>query len=63
VRGSSDPVRAPCPALAVIARCSPRDKNMLVRRLNGALPRTRAEWEAEHPENAWDTHRDLLLPG
>ena len=29
----------------VMARSSPRDKNMLVRRLNGNLPKNAAEWE------------------
>jgi P-type Ca2+ transporter type 2C len=52
------------PLLAVLSRCSPRDKCLLVRRLNGAaLPRTRAEWELEHPGDSWETQKDLLLPG
>lgn len=51
------------PTLAVMARSSPKDKNVLVRRLNGNLPATRAEWEEEHPGANWDTERDLLLPG
>ena len=51
------------PLLAVMARSSPKDKNMLVRRLNGNLPRNREDWEAEHPDASWDTQRELLLPG
>ena len=38
-------VDAILPRLKVMARSSPRDKNMLVRRLNGNLPRNAAEWE------------------
>lgn len=51
------------PLLAVLARCSPRDKNIFVRRLNGNLPRTAAEWAMDHPGCDWVTQRDLLLPG
>jgi hypothetical protein len=51
------------PRLAVLARSSPRDKNMLVRRLNGALPHNREEWVAEHPDGDWERDRDALLPG
>ena len=51
------------PRLAVLARSSPKDKNILVRRLNGNLPATRAEWEEEHPGASWDTEREVLLPG
>jgi P-type Ca2+ transporter type 2C len=51
------------PRLAVLARSSPRDKNILVRRLNGNLPKTRAEWEAEHPEASWDNDKSKILPG
>ena len=29
----------------VMARSSPRDKNLLVRRLNGGLPKNKEEWE------------------
>ncbi len=38
-------VDAILPRLKVMARSSPRDKNMLVRRLNGSLPKTPEEWE------------------
>ncbi len=70
------------PTLQVLARSSPKDKNILasdndytllplifhilclqVRRLNGNLPRTAAEWQEEHPDNDWGTERDKLLPG
>ena len=51
------------PRLSVLARSSPKDKNILVRRLNGNLPHTREEWEAEHPERNFDTERNGLLPG
>ncbi len=33
------------PRLKVMARSSPRDKNLLVRRINGALPESRSKWE------------------
>jgi hypothetical protein len=38
-------VDAILPRLKVMARSSPRDKNILVRRLNGNLPKTPQEWE------------------
>ena len=57
-------VDAILPRLSVLARSSPRDKNLLVRRLNGNVPRTREEWQAEHGADAvWESQRDLLLPG
>jgi hypothetical protein len=51
------------PRLVVLARSSPEDKRSLVRRLNGHLPRTQKEWEAEHPGADWATQRAALLPG
>jgi calcium-translocating P-type ATPase len=52
------------PYLQVLARSSPDDKHTLVTRLNGqALPETREEWEALHPEHSWAEDRDNLLPG
>ena len=51
------------PRLVVLARSSPKDKNILVRRLNGNLPDGRKEWEEEHPGRHWDSDRDVLLPG
>lgn len=50
-------------SLAVLARASPSDKLILVRRLNGSLPATRTAWEAEHPGASWATDRFRLLPG
>jgi len=49
-------VDAILPRLKVMARSSPRDKNLLVRRLNGSLPKTEAEWNKEHAdaEYLWD---------
>jgi len=55
---------AAIPTLQVVARASPKDKLLLVTRLNGkALPKTREQWEQQHPESNWDTDRDRLLPG
>lgn len=52
------------PCLQVLARSSPDDKHLLVTRLNGrALPETKEEWEAIHPDNVWETDRDIILPG
>ena len=51
------------PSLAVLARSAPKDKNFLVRRLNGNLPATQREWEEEHPDASWEADRDVLLPG
>lgn len=51
------------PRLTVLARSSPKDKMVLVRRLNGNLPRNREAWEKEHPEASWEADRDRLLPG
>ena len=51
------------PRLAVLARSSPKDKMILVRRLNGNLPHNEAKWKADHPDGNWATERDLLLPG
>jgi len=56
-------VDALLPSLSVMARSSPKDKNILVRRLNGALPSSQADWEGEHPGCDWATQKDLLLPG
>ena len=54
---------AALPTLAVLARSAPRDKDMLVRRINGNLPAGKEEWLKDHPEGDWDTQRDVLLPG
>lgn len=52
------------PDLQVLARSSPEDKLILVRRLNGTnLPTTREEWEKAHPGKDFDTEKNLLLPG
>jgi P-type Ca2+ transporter type 2C len=55
------------PNLQVVARSSPDDKYLLVTRLNGyAIPDGKEEWEEKHRGKvgvAWETHRDLLLPG
>jgi magnesium-transporting ATPase (P-type) len=55
------------PNLQVMARSSPEDKYLLVTRLNGyAIPETKEEWEIKHEGKvgvAWETHRDLLMPG
>jgi Ca2+-transporting ATPase len=52
------------PHLQVLARSSPDDKHILVTRLNGtALPETREDWQALHPDANWDSDRSLLLPG
>lgn len=51
------------PKLRVLARSSPRDKNILVRRLNGNLPATPEEWADEFPDNTFETDRFTLLPG
>lgn len=51
------------PRLCVLARSSPKDKMILVKRLNGNLPKTREDWENEHPDCDWETQRDILLPG
>jgi magnesium-transporting ATPase (P-type) len=51
------------PHLVVLARSAPKDKNILVRRLNGNLPATQKEWEEEHPDANWETDKDVLLPG
>jgi P-type Ca2+ transporter type 2C len=52
------------PDLQVLARSSPEDKNLLVRRLNGShIPSTKEEWLEAHPGKNFETQRDLLLPG
>lgn len=52
------------PRLQVLARSSPDDKHILVKRLNGALmPKTEEEWLEAHPGKDYITQRDLLLPG
>lgn len=53
------------PHLKVMARSSPRDKNLLVRRLNGALPKTTKDWEKEHEDlgYTWDTDAALYQEG
>jgi calcium-translocating P-type ATPase len=55
------------PTLQVVGRSSPDDKYLLVTRLNGhGVPATQADWEAKHKDKigvAWETHKDLLLPG
>jgi P-type Ca2+ transporter type 2C len=51
------------PRLAVLARSSPKDKMILVRRLNGNLPKNEKEWKEDHPDGDWATQKDLLLPG
>jgi magnesium-transporting ATPase (P-type) len=54
------------PTLQVMARSSPDDKYLLVTRLNGhAVCEDQADWEEKHKGKgvAWDTHKDLLLPG
>jgi len=52
------------PKLQVLARSSPDDKHTLVTRLNGkALPRNEEEWKEHHPDNNWETERNLILPG
>ncbi|KAA0157310.1 hypothetical protein FNF27_05037 [Cafeteria roenbergensis] len=48
--------------LRVLARAKPEDKNILVRRLNGNLPKSRAEWEKQHPDASW-SDRAAILPG
>ena len=49
-------VDAILPRLKVMARSSPRDKNMLVRRLNGNLPKTPQEWEKVGHVCVWHLH-------
>jgi len=52
------------PDLQVLARSSPEDKLILVRRLNGGnLPKNREEWEKAHPGKNFDLEKDVLLPG
>jgi len=51
------------PRLQVVARASPRDKLLLVSRLNGRLPTDQASWQEQHPGCSWEKDRDLLLPG
>ena len=51
------------PRLAVLARSSPKDKMILVRRLNGNLPHNEEKWKLDHPDGDWATQRDELLPG
>jgi haloacid dehalogenase-like hydrolase len=51
------------PRLAVLARSSPKDKMILVRRLNGNLPHNEEKWKLDHPDSDWNTDRDRLLPG
>jgi len=50
------------PRLKVLARSSPRDKNLLVRRLNGFLPKNAEEWNKEHvdEEVVWGTSWSLF---
>jgi len=48
----------------VMARSSPNDKFLMVKRLNGNnLPANKAEWELEHPGFSWEADRDKILPG
>jgi calcium-translocating P-type ATPase len=48
----------------VMARSSPNDKFLMVKRLNGHnLPTNKAEWEKEHPGFTWETDKDKILPG
>lgn len=55
------------PKLQVVARSSPADKHLLVSRLNGnGIPKNEEEWMKMHScvqGVAWDSHKDLLLPG
>jgi magnesium-transporting ATPase (P-type) len=55
------------PNLQVMARSSPDDKYLLVTRLNGyAIPSNKEEWEEKHKGKtgiAWETHKDLVMPG
>ena len=60
-------VDALLPTLQVMARSSPDDKYLLVTRLNGyAIPSNKEEWEEKHKGKtgiAWETHKDLVMPG
>ncbi len=48
----------------VLARSSPHDKYLLVSRLNGnGLPKSKEEWEQQHPELDWESDKDTVLPG
>lgn len=52
------------PNLQVMARSSPEDKNWLVKRLNGNLPRTEAEWKKDHPgADFTEANQRNLSPG
>ena len=60
------------PRLQVVARASPRDKFLLVSRLNGCnLPENEEEWKRSMGESnrgqdggyEWEKHRDMILPG
>eukprot|EP00903_Cladosiphon_okamuranus_P006006 g5926.t1 len=57
------------PRLQVLARSSPNDKNLLVKRLNGhGIPADEEEWKEMHDKDgslglSWAQHKDLLLPG
>jgi magnesium-transporting ATPase (P-type) len=52
------------PRLTVLARSAPEDKFLLVTRLNGKnMPKSKEEWEGNHPGCDWATQKDLLLPG
>ena len=52
------------PRLQVLARSTPNDKLLLVTRLNGHnLPKSKEEWETDHPGCSWKNDRDKLLPG
>jgi magnesium-transporting ATPase (P-type) len=48
------------PRLVVLARSSPKDKMILVRRLNGNLPTKKEEWAEDHPDDDWETQRDVV---
>ena len=61
-----DALDAVLPHLKILARATPRDKDLLVTRLNGrGLPEDEAEWQLEHggADKDWERHRAVLLPG
>jgi len=48
----------------VMARSSPNDKFLMVKRLNGHnLPNNKEDWEKEHPGFTWEADKDKILPG
>ena len=52
------------PKLEVLARATPKDKYILVTRLNGThLPRNEEDWKLENPEYSWENDRHKVLPG